>query len=47
MAAMLIVGMASESVKVLFEMVRNYELPKQRFSDLLRAFRANSKPAYY
>ncbi len=47
MATMLIVAMASESAKVLFEMVKNYELPKQRFGELLRDFRSHSKPAYY
>ncbi len=47
MTSMLIVGIAGESAKKLFEMVKNYELPKQRFVELLRDFRSHSKPAYY
>ncbi len=47
MAVMLVAGMVGESLKILFEKIKNHKLPKQRFGELLRDFRSHSKPAYY
>jgi hypothetical protein len=47
MMLMLTGGLIAESTKVMFENVKNYELPKCRFSQMLSYFRSYHKPAYH